>query len=183
MTPWLVLGRDGVINKECENGIKSIADWEPLPGSLDAIAALTQAGFKMVVAINQSSVARGEISEQTLAQVHDHMQTQITLAGGHLEGIFYCPHSPQDNCECRKPRVGLFQQIEKNLNINLAGAHCVGNSLKDIQAAKAMGLTAVLVRTGKGSTTAASILLYPKFGENTLVFDNLQQFAHHLINE
>lgn len=183
MTQWLVLGGDGVINEAKPGGVLELADWQPIAGSLEAIACLTKAGYKLAVASNQSVVGRGILSEAQLQQLNAQIKAKIQAAGGDVEGFFYCPHVPEEQCDCRKPRTGLFAQIEQEFDVSLAQAYCVGDSLKDIQAARAQGCRAVLVRTGKGVQTETATLLWPKYGENTLVFDNLLAFALHLLNE
>lgn len=181
MTQWLILGRDGVINQEKPPGVLRPADFVPYPGSLAAIAELTRAGYKIVLALNQSALGRGVLTVAEFDQIHEHMRELVQAEGGVIEGIFYCPHLPEDHCNCRKPRTGLLQQIELEFGISLTNAYHVGDSLRDIQAAKAHGCKAVLVRTGKGSRTETTILVWPKYHENTLVFDDLQAFAAHLL--
>lgn len=151
----VILDRDGVINHDADDYIKSPAEWVPIPGSLGAIARLTQAGYTVVVATNQSGVGRGYFDVETLHAIHDKMNRAVTLAGGRIEAIFFCPHSPQDHCACRKPRPGLLRDIAARLQIDLSGVPAIGDSLRDIQAARAVGARPILVRTGKGEKTAA----------------------------
>ena len=181
MNRWLVLERDGVINTRKDNGILEFADWQPLDGSLEAIAKLSRAGYKLVIAMNVSAVGRGLITEQALKDVHEKMLEQIQLAGGKIQGVFFCPHLPEQHCDCRKPRTGLLERIEQTFGIELEGCYCVGDSLRDIQMAKAKGCKAVLVRTGNGTQTETTTLVWPRYGKDTTVFDDLNAFADHLL--
>lgn len=183
MNPWVVLDRDGVINHELDGCVRTVAEWSPLSGSLDAIKALTQAGFKIAVATNQAGLARGWLTVAELEGIHQKMCAEVERVGGKIEGIFYCPHDSHDGCDCRKPRTGLLDAIEAHLGADLRGAHMVGDSLKDIQAARAKGCQPVLVRTGKGTQTETTTLLWPHYGENTLIFDNLAAFAQFLLKK
>ncbi len=149
----IVLDRDGVINRESSAFIRSPAEWLPLPGSIQAIVALTAAGFSVVVATNQSGVGRGLFTATTLSAIHARMTSTIEAAGGRLAGIFFCPHSPDDNCECRKPRPGLMRQIEAQFGTTLRGQPVIGDSYRDLEAAWKVGARAILVRTGNGATT------------------------------
>lgn len=149
----VVLDRDGVINEDSDHFIRSVADWQPVPGSLEAIARLNRAGFEVVVFTNQSGIARGYFDEATLQQIHQLMLAQLAAVGGTLRGIYYCPHGPTDGCDCRKPRPGLLHQIERDLGRDLRGVPVVGDSLRDLEAAVAVGAKPLLVKTGKGLRT------------------------------
>lgn len=173
----VVLDRDGVINHESAEFIKSADEWLPLPGSLDAIAALTQAGFTVVVASNQSGVGRGLFDKTALAEINSRMRQSVESAGGKLAGIFICPHRPEDNCGCRKPRPGLLLQIEDQFGRKLAGQPVIGDSLRDLEAAHAVGARAILVRTGNGIDTERE--LHDR--SNVAVFDDLAAAARFLI--
>lgn len=151
----IILDRDGVINEDSDAYIKSPEEFIPIPGSLEAIARLTQAGWRVVVATNQSGVARGYYDLATLQRIHDKLHRQLGLLGGTIEAIFYCPHGPDDGCTCRKPKPGLLRDIEARLQVSLRGVPAVGDSLRDLQAAQAVGASPVLVRTGKGEHTIA----------------------------
>ncbi len=175
----VILDRDGVINRESVHFIRSPAEWIPLPGSLQAIADLTRAGFAVVVATNQSGVGRGLFSAETLAEIHRHMTAAVEAQGGRLAGIFVCPHAPQDNCDCRKPRPGLLRQVAAAFGGSLAGTVVVGDSERDIRAAQAVGARPVLVRTGNGRDTEAH--LAP--GERLEVYDDLAAVALVLTQE
>jgi D-glycero-D-manno-heptose 1,7-bisphosphate phosphatase len=151
----IILDRDGVINEDSDDYIKSPEEWLPIPGSLQAIARLTQAGYHIVVATNQSGVGRGLFDMATLQRIHDKMHRAVAAQGGQIEAIFFCPHAPEDNCECRKPKPGLFRNIAARLQMELRGVPAIGDTLRDIQAAQAVGARPILVRTGKGAMTAA----------------------------
>jgi len=149
-TKLIILDRDGVINYDSDEYIKSPEEWNPIPRSLEAIARLKNAGYTVVVATNQSGVGRGLYDEATLHRIHDKMQNELKKVKGKIDKIYYCPHTPDDNCSCRKPRAGLFEQIAKDFAIDLKNVPALGDSLRDIQAALTVGCKAVLVRTGNG---------------------------------
>lgn len=146
----VVLDRDGVINQESPAFIRRPEEWVPLPGSIAAIAELTRAGFTVVVASNQSGVGRGLFSAETLAAIHARMTHTVEAAGGRLDGIWFCPHRPEDRCECRKPLPGLLRQIEAHYGTTLEGRPVIGDSYRDLEAAWCVGARAMLVRTGNG---------------------------------
>lgn len=149
----VILDRDGVINEDSDAYIKTPDEWQAVPGSLDAIARLSRAGWRVVVASNQSGLARGYFSMDTLNAIHAKMRRELAQAGGHLDAIFVCPHGPDDGCRCRKPAPGLFEDIARRYDVNLAGVPTVGDSLRDLQAAVQLGCKPWLVRTGKGLRT------------------------------
>ena len=153
----VVLDRDGVINQDSPDYIKSPDEWLPIPRSIEAIARLHQAGYDVVVATNQSGLARGYFDEFTLAQIHEKLAMTVEEAGGLVSGIFYCPHGPEDGCTCRKPGVGLLQQIEAELSVDLAGHSFVGDSLRDLQCANEFAMQPVLVLSGNGNKTRAQL--------------------------
>lgn len=146
----VILDRDGVINHESDAFIKSPAEWIPLPGSLEAIARLSKAGYTVVVASNQSGVGRGLLTLESLEAIHAKMRQAVAAAGGKLDAIFFCPHRPEDHCDCRKPRPGLFHQIAEHYGVSLQSVPAIGDALRDIDAARAVGARAILVRTGRG---------------------------------
>lgn len=148
MTPVLFLDRDGVINADSRHFIKSVAEWQPLPGSLEAIARLSQAGYRIVVITNQSGIARGLFDEQSLAEIHEAMTREIAGAGGQLAGIYSCPHAPEAGCPCRKPRPGLIERACRELGIDARGVPLVGDRWSDVLAARRAGCRPILVRTG-----------------------------------
>lgn len=149
----VILDRDGVINEDSDDYIKSPEEWQPIPGSLAAIARLHRAGWRVIVATNQSGVARGLFSFDTLIRIHEKMYRAVNNAGGQIDAVFFCPHVPDDNCQCRKPRPGLLLDIASRLQIDLSGVPAIGDSLRDMQAARAAGATPLLVSTGKGTAT------------------------------
>lgn len=172
----IVLDRDGVINQDSDEYIKSPEEFIPIPGSLEAIARLTQAGWRVVVATNQSGVARGYYDLATLQRIHDKLHRLLAGLGGQVEAIFYCPHGPDDQCDCRKPRPGLFHDIESRLQVVLHGVPAVGDSLRDLEAAIAVGAAPILVRTGKGERTLAKgkgLDGIPVFADLAAVVDSL----------
>lgn len=173
----IVLDRDGVINLDSDQYIKSPAEWLPIPGSLEAIARLSQADWKIVVVTNQSGIGRGLFDMDTLNAIHAKMHKAISAAGGHLDAIFYCPHTNAESCDCRKPKPGMFRRVAACFNADLAGAPAVGDSLRDLQAAAAVGAQPYLVRTGKGEKTLAA----GGIPENTLVFADLAAVVDHLL--
>ncbi len=135
----VILDRDGVINFDSDHFIKSPAEWKPIPGSLEAIARLSQAGYHVVIASNQSGIDRGLFDMDTLNSIHDKMHRAVRTAGGRIDAIFYCPHSADSNCDCRKPKPGMFERIAGCFNIDLTNAYAVGDSLRDLQAAATSG--------------------------------------------
>ncbi len=151
--PLIILDRDGVINYESKDYIKSPDEWLAIPGSLQAIAALNQAGFQVVVATNQSGLARGLFDLAMLSKIHAKLKAELAAEGGVLSDIFFCPHHPQDQCYCRKPQPGLFLQIRDKYAVDLSELFFVGDSISDIQAAKNAGCKPLLVLTGNGQTT------------------------------
>lgn len=176
---FVVLDRDGVINEDSADYIKSESEWRPVPGSLEAIARLHQAGFTLVVATNQSGLARGFFDDIVLARIHQTMTAEVEMAGGRLAGIFYCPHAPDAGCVCRKPGTGLLQAIEDEMAVSLRGCAFVGDSLKDLQAASTWGMRPILVRSGKGRQTEAT-LASQGFAE-VPVFDDLLAATKQLL--
>ena len=149
----VILDRDGVINHDSTSYIKSPEEWKPIPGSLEAIALLNQAGYRVLVATNQSGVGRGLFDMATLNAIHDKMHRALGQAGGRVDGIFYCPHAHDAGCACRKPRPGLLDEIARRFGVSLEGVPMIGDSLRDLQAAAAVGAQPVLVLTGKGKKT------------------------------
>lgn len=148
---WVLLDRDGVINEDSDAYIKSPEEWIPIPGSLQAIALLNQHGYQVAVLTNQSGIARGLLDLATLERIHDKMRQQVAAVGGTISDIFVCPHGPEDGCNCRKPQPGLFRQFAHKYQVELKGIPAIGDSIRDIQAAKAVGAIAILVETGKGA--------------------------------
>ena len=151
----VILDRDGVINEDSDDYIKSPQEFIPIAGSLEAIARLNQAGYLVAVATNQSGIGRGLFDLETLDAMHNKLNKTLSVANGHIDGIFFCPHAPDEACECRKPKPGLLQQISKQFNMPLADVPIIGDSLRDLEAAQAVGAHPILVRTGKGERTLA----------------------------
>ncbi|MBL8479709.1 MAG: D-glycero-beta-D-manno-heptose 1,7-bisphosphate 7-phosphatase [Sterolibacteriaceae bacterium] len=172
----VILDRDGVINHDSDQYIKSPDEWRPIPGSLAAIARLNQAGYRVVVATNQSGVGRGLFETDTLIAIHDKMLKALTQVGGRIDAIFFCPHTNADNCDCRKPKPGLFKEIAGRYNVDLTGVPAIGDSLRDLQVAAAVGAQPMLVLTGKGRKTVDDPALPP----DTLVFPDLAAAAAHI---
>ncbi len=173
----IILDRDGVINYDSTQFIKSPAEWKPIPGSLDAIARLTQADYRVVVATNQSGVGRGLFDMDALNAIHNKMHRAVQSVGGRIDAIFYCPHAADSKCDCRKPKSGMFERIGACFNVDLAGTPSVGDSLRDLQAAAAVGGRPLLVLTGKGEMT----LKEGNLPENTQVFPDLAAAVEHLL--
>lgn len=173
----IILDRDGVINRDSEAFIKSPDEWIPIPGSLEAIARLKQAGYRVVVATNQSGIARGLLNMQTLNDIHQKMHAAAQLAGADIDAIFFCPHAAEDNCDCRKPKPGMLHAIAKRFETSLKGVPNVGDSLRDLQAGYVVGCTPYLVLTGKGQKTHDKGGLPP----GTLSFRNLAAVVDHVL--
>ena len=171
-----ILDRDGTINQDSDQYIKSPAEWKPIPGSLEAIARLTQGGWRIVVATNQSGIARGLFDMTTLNAIHGKMHRAIGQAGGRIDAIFFCPHAADSNCECRKPRPGLLREIGSRFDVELKGVPMIGDALRDLEAAAAVGAQPYLVLTGKGKQTREAGGL-PK---GTEIFANLAAIAARL---
>lgn len=153
----VVLDRDGVINEDSDNYIKTPDEWIPIPGSLEAIAKLNNAGYRVVIITNQSGLARGLFSPVTLSKMHLKMKNLLSEHGGHIDSILFCPHHPDDKCECRKPRNGLYIELSKRMHIDLKNVISIGDSAKDIRAAQSVGATPILVLTGKGEKEKGKI--------------------------
>ncbi len=174
----LILDRDGVINRDSDAFVKSAAEWLPLPGSIEAIAALSKAGFTVAVASNQSGLARGLFDRAALRAMHRKLRRLVGAEGGRIDRIVVCPHGPDDGCNCRKPLPGLLLRLARHYGTELGGVPAIGDSTRDLEAAVAAGATPVLVRTGNGGCTEASL---PEGLTNIAVFDNLAAAATALI--
>ncbi|MGH8503978.1 MAG: D-glycero-beta-D-manno-heptose 1,7-bisphosphate 7-phosphatase [Gammaproteobacteria bacterium] len=173
----LILDRDGVINYDSPAYIKSPEEWRAIPGSLEAIARFNRAGFRVMIASNQSGLARGMLDARALDAIHAKLGAELASLGGRVEAILYCPHAPDDACDCRKPKPGLFQQIARLPDVKLATALAVGDSLRDLQAAASAGVEAVLVRTGNGEKT----LKAGGVPAEVRVFDDLAAVADYFV--
>ena len=176
----IILDRDGVINHDSEAFIKSEDEWQPIPGSLEAIAALTKAGFTLAIASNQSGIARGHFDRAALDAMHAKMLRLVHEAGGRIGRIVFCPHGPDEGCDCRKPRPGLLEQLAHHFDTSLAGVPVVGDSLRDLEAAAAVGARPLLVRSGKGRRTESAL---PERFASIAVYDDLAAAARALIDE
>jgi D-glycero-D-manno-heptose 1,7-bisphosphate phosphatase len=173
----IILDRDGVINFDSDQFIKNPEEWKPIPGSLEAIARLNQAGYRAVVATNQSGIGRGLFDMPMLNAIHDKMHKACALVGARIDAVFYCPHTADSHCLCRKPKTGMLEEIAVRYNIGLAGVPSVGDSLRDLQSAATMGAQPYLVLTGKGFKTQAAGGL----PEGTQVFASLSALAAELV--
>lgn len=165
----IILDRDGVINHDSDRFIKSPDEWKPIPGSLEAIARLCQADYRVVVATNQSGVGRGLFDMHTLNAIHDKMYKAAALSGGRIDAIFFCPHAADANCQCRKPKTGMLEAIAARYNVDLHGVPAIGDSLRDLTSAAKMGAQPMLVLTGKGVKTQSAGGL----PEGTMVYPDL----------
>jgi D-glycero-D-manno-heptose 1,7-bisphosphate phosphatase len=172
----VILDRDGVINYDSDKYIKHPDEWRPIPGSLDAIARLTQDGWRVVVATNQSGVGRGLFDMASLNAIHAKMHRAVNQAGGRIEAVFYCPDTDESRSPCRKPNPGMFHAIAERFNVSLADVPCVGDSLRDLQAAASVGGRPILVLTGKGRKTRTE----GNLPEATAVYPDLASVAQAL---
>ncbi len=173
----IILDRDGVINQDSDQFIKSPDEWKPIPGSLEAIARLTQAGYRVVVATNQSGIGRGLFDMPTLNAIHDKMHKACAQVGGRIDAVFFCPHAAEADCKCRKPRSGMIEEIAERFGVDLKGMPSVGDSLRDLEASAQLGAQPVLVLTGKGRKTQTKGGL----PANTLVFPDLAAYVATLV--
>ena len=149
----VILDRDGTINHDSDAFIKSPAEFRPIAGSIEAIARLTQAGYRVVVATNQSGIARGLLDTSALIAIHETLQRAAHQAGGRIDAFFFCPHAADSNCLCRKPRPGMLLEAARRFNVAIKDVHMVGDAQRDLEAAAAAGAKPVLVLTGKGAAT------------------------------
>jgi D-glycero-D-manno-heptose 1,7-bisphosphate phosphatase len=180
----VILDRDGVINFDSDEYIKSPEEWIPIPGSLEAVARLCRADYRVTVATNQSGIARGLYNMATLNRIHLKMVSSLHERGGQFEAVFFCPHGPDDGCNCRKPRPGMLHQTSERLSVPLAGVPVVGDSRRDLESATAVGALPVLVKTGNGEATQQ--LLLDEGLNNHLrgipVYTDLAAFADDLLS-
>jgi D-glycero-D-manno-heptose 1,7-bisphosphate phosphatase len=173
----VILDRDGTINYDSDHYIKSPAEWRPIEGSLEAIARITQAGYRIVVATNQSGIARGLFDTATLISIHDTLQRAAMQVGGRIDAFFFCPHAADSACKCRKPEPGMLLEVARRFNVALDDTYMVGDALRDVQAAAAAGARPVLVLTGRGRKTLENGGLPP----GTEIFESLAAFAKQLV--
>ncbi|HET6655330.1 MAG TPA: D-glycero-beta-D-manno-heptose 1,7-bisphosphate 7-phosphatase [Gammaproteobacteria bacterium] len=172
----VILDRDGVINHDSPDYIKHAGEWHAIRGSLSAIARFKQAGWRVAIATNQAGIARGLFTQAALDGIHARMLEAIEAAGGKIDALVFCPHRPEDHCDCRKPAPGLLREIGRQLDIELEGVPFIGDTLKDINAARAVGAVPLLVRTGQGEATLATLGNAP----DVAVFADLAAAAAHL---
>ena len=173
----IILDRDGVINEDSDAYIKSVEEFIPVPDSLEAIARLNHDGYTVMVATNQSGIARKLFAIDTLNDIHNKLRRDLSAYGGRIDGIFFCPHGPDDHCACRKPAPGLFMEIAERTGQSLHGVPAVGDSLRDIQAAQAAGASPVLVKTGKGMRTLAQAHSFA----DVPIYNNLAEYVDALL--
>ena len=173
----IILDRDGVINYDSDQFIKSPNEWKPLPGSLEAIARLVQADYRVVVATNQSGVGRGLFDMTTLNAIHDKMHKAAAQAGGRIDAVFFCPHAAQADCACRKPKSGMLEEIAARYNADMKGVPAVGDALRDLNCAAKVGAQPILVLTGKGSKTQAA----GQLPQGTLIYSDLEAAVAALV--
>ena len=173
----IVLDRDGVINHDSDQFIKSPEEWRPIPGSLEAIARLNHAGFRVVIATNQSGIGRGLFDMATLNAINDKMMEMVFRQGGRIDALFFCPHTAAEDCNCRKPRTGMLREIGIRFGVDMTGVPCIGDSLRDLAAADAVGAQPILVLTGKGEKT----LRAGDFPKHTVIYPDLAFAAAALL--
>ncbi len=176
-TKYILLDRDGVINHDANQFIKSPDEWLPIAGSLEAIALLNKAGYHVIVITNQSGVGRGLYSDATLTAIHAKMLRQLAAVGGHIQHIYYCPHLPDANCPCRKPKPGMLHQFSQDAGVDLSDIFFIGDSLRDLQAGQAAGAKPLLVKTGNGQHTLAT---HPDL--NIPIFEDLYEATHDILS-
>ena len=174
---FVLLDRDGVINQDSDDFIKSPEEWQAIEGSLEAIALLTAHHFRVVVISNQSGLARGLFDLATLEQIHEKMHRMVNAAGGAIEAIYFCPHGADSDCQCRKPKPGMLLQCAAEQGVELSETFFIGDSARDIHAALAANAKPILVKTGKGEKTLADHS-YP----NLLIFDTLYDAAKFIVS-
>ena len=177
-TRLVILDRDGVINRDSSEFVKNVDEFQPLPGSIDAIAALSRAGYTVAVASNQSGLARGLLDRNALRAMHRKLRRSVGEAGGRIDRIVVCPHGPDDGCSCRKPRPGLLLRLARYYRTSLEDVPVIGDSLRDLEAAQAAGARPVLVRTGNGRRTERGL---PVALQDVPVYDDLAAFVEELI--
>jgi D-glycero-D-manno-heptose 1,7-bisphosphate phosphatase len=178
----VILGRDGILNVYRDDHVKAPSEWEPVPGALEAVARLNHAGWHTVVATNQSGIGRGMIDMASVNAVHAHMNRKLMAVGGRIDAVFFCPHTPEDQCDCRKPQPGLMKDIAKRYGIDLRLVPMVADTLRDLEAARAAGCEPHLVRSGRAAALDDAqlqqlVLQVP----GTVVHEDLTGFADHLL--
>lgn len=177
----IILDRDGVINQDSDAYIKSPEEWIPIPGSLEAIARLKRHGYTVAVATNQSGLARGYFDLKTLSAMHRKMEVMLSVQGGEIDGVFYCPHGPKDGCDCRKPRPGMLHEIAERFQADLKKVFFIGDTISDMKAASAAGAKPLLVRTGKGDKT--ELILAENNFSQVPVYNDLLSAVNSLLSD
>lgn len=177
-TKLAILDRDGVINEDSKAYIKAPEEWLPIPGSLEAIAQLNHHGYRVAIATNQSGIARGLFSIDSLNAIHHKLHVELSRIGGYVDGIFFCPHGPNDQCECRKPAPGLYEAIARRFDrSDLRGVPIIGDSLRDMEASFRVGGRSILVKTGNGRRVIQSGLI----PENVEMYENLYEAVLYIL--
>ncbi len=178
MNRWIILDRDGVINADSDAYIKSLDEWRPLPGAIDAMARLHRAGYRLAVITNQSGLARGLFQRSDLDAMHQRLAELLAARGARIDALYFCPHGPDDDCDCRKPAPGMFLRLAAEHGVDLGATWALGDSYRDLQAAETAGARPALVRTGKGERTLAA---HPDLPDRVPVFASLAEFADRLL--
>jgi D-glycero-D-manno-heptose 1,7-bisphosphate phosphatase len=181
----VILGRDGILNLYREDHVKAPEEWQPVPGALEAVARLNQAGWHAVLATNQSGIGRGLVDMASLNAVHRRMMQLLAEKGGRIDAVFFCPHAPEEECDCRKPLPGLMLQIAERYGLDglLARVPMVCDTARDLQAAHAAGCEPHLVRTGRAATLTPEQLAQWVLGiENVTVHADLTAFADFVLH-
>ncbi len=183
MNKLIILDRDGVINKDSDSYIRSVDEWQPIPGSIEAIADLSRAGYQIAVATNQSGLARGYFDVKELDAMHAKMMELVKAQDGRIAAVLYCPHGPDDHCNCRKPKPGMILQFISQFHQKPQDVWVVGDSLRDLQAGLAANCKTALVKTGKGLRSLEAIANTEKGLSAALVFDHLKSFADNILQK
>ena len=180
----LILGRDGILNRFREDHVKEASEWEPIPGALEAVARLNHAGWHVVVATNQAGIGRGMIDMAAVNAVHLQMIKMLAARGGRIDAVFFCPHTPEDNCDCRKPQPGLMRDVAERYGVDLEDVPMVADTLRDLQAARAAGCPPHLVRTGRAAQlTEGELAQWLAAVPGAVVHEDLAAFASHLLQQ
>lgn len=184
-TPRLIiLGRDGILNRFREDHVKEPSEWEPIPGALEAVAKLNHAGWHVVIATNQAGIGRGMIDMSAVNAVHLHMMKMLATKGGRLDAVFFCPHTRDDGCDCRKPLPGMMHDIAQRYGADLSQVPMVGDTLRDLEAAQAAGCPPHLVKSGRANLVSeAELAQWAAAVPGTAVHDDLASFASYLLQQ
>ncbi|MFZ2987025.1 D-glycero-beta-D-manno-heptose 1,7-bisphosphate 7-phosphatase [Ideonella sp.] len=178
----IIIGRDGILNRFREDHVKEPEEWEPIPGALEAVARLNHAGWHVVLATNQSGIGRGLVDMASVNAVHKHMMQLLAAKGGRIDAVFFCPHAPEEECNCRKPLPGMMQDIARRYAVDLKNVPMVADTLRDLEAARAAGCPPHLVRSGRATlVTEAELAQWVAAVPGTLVHDDLASFAQSLL--